>query len=88
MAASVKQRLQQELRLTIEQEKAIAPLVDDFVRQMNEVHSNTVERAVGVIQRLHQRVAEVLTPEQRERLQRMQQEREAEFRRAAHPPGR
>lgn len=88
MAASVKQRLQQELRLTAEQQKQIAPLVDSFVLEMNEVHSNTVERAVGVIQRMHQRVEEVLTPEQRELLQHLQQEREAEFRRVAHPPGR
>lgn len=88
MAASIKQRLQQELHLTEEQQKAIAPRVDSFVLEMNEVHSNTVERAVAVIQRMHQRVAEVLTPEQRERLQQAQTEREAEFRRAAHPPGR
>lgn len=88
MAASVKQRLQQELRLTAEQEKQIAPMVSDFVVEMNAVHSNTVERAVTVIRSMHQRVAEVLTPEQRDSLQRMQQEREAEFRRAAHPPGR
>jgi Spy/CpxP family protein refolding chaperone len=88
MAASVKQRLQQELRLTAEQEKQIAPMVDDFVVEMNAVHSNTVERAVTVIRSMHQRVAEVLTPEQRNSLQRMQQEREAEFRRVAHPPER
>ena len=87
MATSVKQRLQQELRLTTEQQKQISPLVDSFVVEMNEVHSNTVERAVGVIQHMHQRVAEVLTPEQRELLQHLQQEREAEFRRVAHPPG-
>jgi len=88
MATSVIQRLEQELRLTAEQQKQISPLVDSFVVEMNEVHSNTVERAVGVIQHMHQRVAEVLTPEQRELLQHMQQEREAEFRRVAHPPGR
>lgn len=88
MAASVKQRLQLDLQLTLEQQIKVAPLVDGFVREMNEVHSNTVERAVGVIQRMHQRVAEVLTPEQRERLQQGQAERETEFRRAAHPPGR
>ena len=88
MAASVKQRLQQERRLTAEQERQIAPMVDDFVVEMNVVHSNTVERAVTIIRSMHQRVTEVLTPEQRDSLQRMQQEREAEFRRAAHPPGR
>ena len=88
MAASVKQRLQQQLRLTAEQEKQIAPMVADFVVEMNAVHSNTVERAVTVIRSMHQRVAEVLTPEQRDSLQRMQQEREAEFRRVAHPPRR
>jgi hypothetical protein len=88
MAATVKQRLQQELHLTAEQQKLIAPMVDSFVLEMNEVHSNTVERAVGVIQHMHQRVAEVLTPEQGERLLQVQTEREAEFRHAAHPPGR
>jgi len=88
MAASVKQRLQQELRLTAEQERQIAPMVDDFVVEMSAVHSNTVERAVTIIRSMHQRATEVLTPEQRDSLQRMQQEREAEFRRAAHPPGR
>ncbi len=88
MAGSVKQRLQQDLRLTAQQQEQIAPVVDRFVREMNTVHSNTVERAVGVIQRMHQQVAEFLNPEQRQRLQQVQAEREADFRRATHPPGR
>lgn len=88
MAASVKQRLQQDLRLSEEQGKRIAPSVDAFVREMEGVHSNTVERSIQVIQRMHQRVEESLTPEQKARFRRIQREREVEFRRAARPPGK
>ncbi|MCP5526596.1 MAG: hypothetical protein H7A47_07300 [Verrucomicrobiales bacterium] len=86
MADGVKQRLHHDLRLSPEQQEQVSPLVDRFVLEMSGVHSNTVEQAVGVIQQMHQRVAEILTPRQRERLQSIQQEREAEFRRTAHPP--
>lgn len=88
MAASVKQRLAQDLRLSPEQQQQVSPIVDHYVIEMNEVHSNTVERAINVIRDMHQRVGEVLTPGQRDRLQQLESERESEFRRAAHPPGR
>ncbi|MEK7676960.1 MAG: hypothetical protein AAB676_14100 [Verrucomicrobiota bacterium] len=88
MAASVKQRMQQGLRLSEEQGKQIAPVVDAFMHEMSGVHSNTVERSIQVIRQMHQRVEEFLTPEQKARFRRIQQEREAEFRRAAYPPGK
>jgi len=86
MATSVRQRLQQDLKLTDGQARQIAPVVDRFVREMSAVHSNTVERSIEVIRQMHRRVEELLTPEQKEKFRKVQQEREETFRRATRLP--
>jgi len=86
MATNVRQRLQQDLKLTDEQVRQIAPGVDRFAREMGLVHSNTVERSIEVIRQMHRRVEEFLTPEQKEKFRKVQQEREETFRRAARRP--
>lgn len=86
MAASVKQRLQQDLRLSPEQARQVAPIVDHFVQQLQVVHSNTVEQSVLAIRQMHRDVEAVLTPDQKRQFSEVQERREAEFRRVARPP--
>mgnify|MGYP001614512350 CR=1 FL=1 len=86
MATSVRRRLQQDLKLADEQVRQIAPVVDRFAREMGLVHSSAVDRSLEVIRQMHQQVEEFLTPEQKEKFRKVQQEREETFRRAARLP--
>ena len=86
MAGHIRSRLTSDLRLTETQTQQIAPVVDELVRQMQVEHESTVERMVQIIRESHQRMEPFLTPEQREKFRRIQQEREQAFRRAARPP--
>jgi len=87
MAADIKQRLRQDLHLSETQVEQISPVVDAFVKEMDTVHSNTVEQCVQLIRKMHQRVETFLDPKQKARFKSIQQAREAEFRRRARPPG-
>ncbi|MEK7676159.1 MAG: hypothetical protein AAB676_10050 [Verrucomicrobiota bacterium] len=86
MAEHIRARLTSDLRLTETQTQQISPVVDELVRQMGAEHERTVERMVQIIRTSHQRMEPFLTPEQREKFRRIQQEREQAFRRAARLP--
>jgi Spy/CpxP family protein refolding chaperone len=86
MAEHIRTRLTSELRLTEAQRRQIAPIVDDLVREMGAEHQRTVARMVQIIRQSHQRMEPYLTAEQSQKFRRIQQEREAAFRRAARAP--
>jgi hypothetical protein len=89
MASHICERLKSKLHLTPEQVKQIEPLVNETAAELEVVHSTTAERITEIFQRLNQRQAQLLSPEQKVLLEEMERERQQFFRKAFKAkPGR
>jgi Spy/CpxP family protein refolding chaperone len=72
-AQAMKNRLRWQLRLTDEQMAKISPIIDKTGAQLEEIRGDTGKRVRETIAQAHRDIAPILTPEQQERLQQMQQ---------------
>ena len=72
-AEAMKNHLRWQLRLTDEQMAKISPIIEKTGAQLEEIRSDTGKRVRETIAQAHSEIAPILTPEQRERLQQMEQ---------------
>src|SRR5947209_13996106 len=72
-AQAMKNRLQWQLRLTDEQMAKISPIIEKTGAQLEEIRGDTGKRVRETIAQAHREIAPILTPEQKERLQQMEQ---------------
>src|SRR5438105_11504741 len=72
-AQAMKNRLQWQLRLTDEQMAKISPIIEKTGAQLEVIRGDTGKRVRETIAQAHREIAPILTPEQKERLQQMEQ---------------
>src|SRR5205807_8847089 len=72
-AQAMKNHLRWQLRLTDEQMAKISPIIEKTGAQLEEIRGDTGKRVRETIAQAHSEIAPILTPEQRERLQQMEQ---------------
>src|SRR5882724_10506298 len=72
-AQAMKNRLQWQLRLTDEQMAKISPIIEKTGTQLEEIRGDTGKRVRETIAQAHRDIAPILTPEQKDRLQQMEQ---------------
>ena len=75
VAKAMKSRLQWQLRLTDEQMTKISPIIDKTGAQLEEIRGDTGRRVHETIAEAHREIAPILTPEQQQRLQQMEERR-------------
>ena len=73
VAKTMKSRLQWQLRLTEEQMTKIAPIIDKTGAQLEEIRGDTGRRVREALVQSHQEISQYLTPEQKTRLQQMEE---------------
>ena len=81
MAAHLCGRLKSRLQLTPEQEKQIKPFVCEAAEEIESIFAVAGERTTEVFQKLNERQAQFLTPEQKVLLEEMELERRKLFHR-------
>src|SRR5256886_10912969 len=74
-AQAMKSRLQWQLRLTDEQMTKISPIIDKTGAQLEEIRGDTGRRVRETIAEEHREIRPILTPEQQQRLQQMEERR-------------
>jgi Spy/CpxP family protein refolding chaperone len=72
-AERMRARLQWQLRLTDEQLAKISPLIDETVSQLKRIRGDTGRRVRDTFAEFHRQIAPDLTPEQRTKLQKMEE---------------
>src|SRR5438067_5085806 len=70
----MKERLRSQLNLTPEQVTKISPIIDKTAVQLREIRRETGRRVHQTMAEAHQQIAVNLTEEQREKLQRIEQQ--------------
>ena len=73
VAKAMKNRLQWQLRLTDEQMTKISPIIDKTGAQLEEIRGDTGRRVREALVQSHQEISQYLTPEQKTRLQQMEE---------------
>ena len=73
VAQAMRNRLQWQLRLTDEQMAKISPIIEKTGAQLEEIRGDTGRRVREAIAQAHRDIVPILTPEQKERLQQMEQ---------------
>lgn len=68
------QHLTQRLDLTPDQQAKIQPIVTDGVNQMQNVRKQQIEQMTKTIDAMNKAIAAILTPEQQEKLDKMEKE--------------
>lgn len=79
MAERMRERFQQELDLTPEQMRNVAPILDETAQRLQEIRRETGRRVSETVAESHQRLAEHLTPEQQAELSRQLEQRHHRF---------
>jgi Spy/CpxP family protein refolding chaperone len=75
VAKAMKNRLQWQLRLTDEQMTKIAPIIDQTGAKLEEIRGDTGRRVRETIAEAHREIRPIVTPEQQQRLQQMEERR-------------
>jgi Spy/CpxP family protein refolding chaperone len=88
VAQHMRERLRRELSLTPEQLQKITPAIERSAKQLEQIRLASARRVRQTFEETHREISENLTPDQRERLQRMHQRREhwMQFRRTSPQP--
>jgi Spy/CpxP family protein refolding chaperone len=87
LAQHMKDHLAHELKLTQQQADQIAPIVDRATSQLEAKREQSSREIRAIFQQLHTDISPILTPEQRDRLARMEQRhRQMMRRRGLRPP--
>src|SRR5579864_4076054 len=74
-ARAMKMRLQWQLRLTDEQMEKISPIIDKAGAQLEEIRGDTGRRVRDIIAEAHREIRPILTPQQQQRFQQMEERR-------------
>ena len=88
MAQHMKERMRKELKLTPDQMQKISPIIDRTASQLQKARDQTMQSVHGIFSQSHREMEPLLTPEQRVKLEQM----EERHRRLLHrhgfvPPG-
>src|SRR2546430_10337855 len=78
-AQAMKTRLQWQLRLTDEQMTKISPIIEKTGAQLEQIRGDTGRRVRDAIAEAHREITPILTPEQQQRLQQMEERRRRWF---------
>ena len=79
MKRHLMEHLAKRLNLTADQQAKIQPIVADAKIKIQSLHRDEVERGSQIFKATHDRIAALLTPEQKVELQKMESEREKLF---------
>jgi Spy/CpxP family protein refolding chaperone len=69
----MREHLRRELHLTPEQYEKVAPIIDRTSAQLEAIRNETGQRVAQTMKESHSEIAPLLTPEQREKLERMRE---------------
>ena len=72
-------RLTEKLSLTPDQKTQIGPILEDAARNIQSLHRDEIVRGSQILQTAHQRIAALLTPEQKAILAKMEADRQKRF---------
>ena len=75
-AQAMKNRLRWQLRLTDDQMAKISPILEKTGAQLEGIRGDTGKRVRDVIAQSHREIEQYLTPEQKQRLQQMEERRQ------------
>src|SRR5256885_10166920 len=78
-AQAMKNRLQRQLTLTDEQLAKISPIIEKTGAQLEQIRGDTGRRVRDTIAEAHREITPILTPEQQQRLQQMEERRRRWF---------
>lgn len=87
LAEHMRRHLQAELNLTPEQLAQISPIIDSTATQLEAKRQQTAREVRQIFDQSHQEIAAFLTPEQRTRLDSMEQRHRHRLRRHGSFPG-
>jgi Spy/CpxP family protein refolding chaperone len=73
VAKAMKNRLEWQLRLTEEQMTKISPIIDKTGAQLEEIRGDTGRRVREALVQTHKEISQYLTPEQKVRLQQVEE---------------
>src|SRR6266849_3102633 len=85
VAQAMKNRLRWQLRLTDEQMAKVSPIIEKTGAQLEEIRGDTGRRVRETIAEAHREIAPILTPEQQQRLQQMEERRRRWFQHRQRP---
>ena len=71
MGEHMREHLARHLELTPEQVREVEPILDRAAADLQEIRAETGQRVAATLQRSHREIAPHLTPEQREKLEKM-----------------
>jgi|PlaIllAssembly_1097288.scaffolds.fasta_scaffold726478_2 Spy/CpxP family protein refolding chaperone len=86
IGARLRARFQSQLALTPDQARKIDPLIDQAMRQVQVIRSETASHVFANVSNLHEQVLTVLTPDQRAKFERLERERRDYLRQKFGPP--
>lgn len=69
------QRLENRLKLTPEQLEKVRPIIEETSLELRRIRQSTVEETGQAVRRAHDRISELLTPEQQKRMERLKRDR-------------
>ena len=75
VAQAMKNRLRWQLRLTDEQMAKISPIIDKAGADLVQIRGETGRRVRDIFAEAHREIRPILTPEQQQRLQQMEERR-------------
>jgi hypothetical protein len=87
LAEHMRRHLQTELKLTPEQVVQISPIIDRTASQLETKRQQTAREVRQIFEQSHREIAPFLTPDQRTRLESMEQRHRRPFRRHGLFPG-
>lgn len=86
MTDFMKGMLQSRLALTSDQANAIDPFIETFSRDVNAMQAESSKNFEAIVARFHANINPLLTPEQRVKLQELDQERRDRFKHRGPKP--
>jgi Spy/CpxP family protein refolding chaperone len=87
IAQHMTEHLRAELKLTPEQVEQISPIVDQATSNLEAKREQTGREVRAIFEEMHKRISPLLTPEQQQRLEQMEQRhRQMMHRRGFQPP--
>jgi Spy/CpxP family protein refolding chaperone len=85
IGARLRARFQSRLDLTPDQVQTINPFIDQAMRRVEAIRSETANRVFANVSNLHEQILLVLTPEQKVRFEELERERRAYLRQKFGP---
>jgi len=75
IAMRLRARFQSRLDLTPDQMEKVGPMIDDSMRRLEEIRKETANQIFANVSNMHEKVVQVLTPEQRTKFEQLEGER-------------